>query len=93
MSKRKKKKTYEAEFCLQCLLCNQVSVGGMAGLLDAIGVMLCEYHEAGIRLKDRELLAKGVFSFVTKDPKAAELLEVFREGPCGHRSSKGHDAC
>ena len=87
---RKKKKTYEAEFCLQCMLANQVSVGGMASILDAIGVMLCEYHEAGIRLKDRELLAEGVFSFVTKDPKAAELLEVFREGLLAHRSRKGH---
>ena len=90
---RKKKKTYEAEFCLQCLLCNQVSVGGMAGLLDAIGVMLCEYHEAGIRLKDRELLAKGVFSFVTKDPKAAELLEVFQGGSDEHEPGDGHGAC
>ena len=72
MPKRKKKKTYEAEFCLQCMLANQVSVGGMARTLDAIGVILCEYHEAGIRLKDREMLAEGVFSFVTQDPEAAE---------------------
>ena len=90
---KKKKKTYEAEFCLQCLLRNQASVGGMARLLDAFGVILCEYHKAGIRLKDREMLADGVFSFVTNDPKAAELLEVCRKSPHLHKSGGDQDAC
>jgi hypothetical protein len=90
---RKKKKTYEAEFYLQCLLSNQASVGGMARLLDAFGVMLCEYHEAGIRLKDSEMLAEGVFSFVTDDPEAAELLEVCQGSPHLRKSGGDQDAC
>ena len=81
---RKKKKTYEAEFWLQCMLTNQVSVGGMARTLDVVGFILCKMHEAGIRLKDKEMLAKGVFSFVTDDPEAAELFDVFRRVLHGH---------
>ena len=93
MPKRKKKKRYQAEFCLTCVLSNQTSLGHMARTLGSIGRTLCHMHEAGIVLSDRELLREGIVSLVTDDPEAAKLLEVFREGTHGHRPDDPHDTC
>ena len=90
---RKKKKTYEAEFCLTCVLSNQTSLGHMARTLGSIGRTLCHMHEAGIALSDPELLREGIISFVTDDPEAAKQLEIFQGGTHGRHADDRHEAC
>ncbi len=89
----KNNKTYEAEFCLLCVLSNQTSLGHMARTLGSIGRTLCRMHEAGIVLSDPELLREGIFSLATDTPEAAKLLERFPRATYGHQSGDGHDAC
>ncbi len=87
----KKKKTYEAEFCLPCLMCNQESIADLARVFVLFGWYLRQMGEGGVVLNDRKLLEEGIVSFESDDPAMATFFESFQNPLHKRHSDNGHE--
>ena len=85
-----KKKTYSAELCLPCLMCNQESIVDLARVFVLFGYYLRELGKDGIALDNPKLLEEGIVSMGTDDPTMVKHLKPFEGFPHTRHSGGGY---